>query len=316
MPRNTRNTAINVAIEGVYGGSPGTFGPILLTGAPDFTIDPDVVPRDLVRGFFGASEELTGTRRSVLKFTTELAGSSALGVAPAWGPLIQACGFIETVTASTRVEYLPSTQTQASLTLRFNRDGVQYTSRGARGTCVFNLNAYDRPTMDWEFWGFDTAATAVAVGSPTFTAWQRPLVITDVNSGNIKLGSSYAGGNVTAGTTYNSRGMTLDLGNTISHMKMLGSESIEITDRQSMGSMQVELDAAGEVTWRTDVNANILTTGSFNIGPAGQNVMFFMPNMQRTKSQTVDYQGKLLMGNDLRLLPSSVGNDELRIIVK
>ena len=317
MPsRRTRNTAISVALEGAYGSTPGTYNPILLTGVPDFQIDPDVVPRDLVRGFYGASEELIGTRRSVLKFTTELAGSSALGTAPPWGLLLRGCGFFETLTAATRVEYLPVTQIQESLSIRFNRDGVQYLSRGARGTGVFNMNAYDRPTIDWEFWGFDTQAAAIAVGTPAFTPWQRPLVITDANSGNIKLGSSYATGVVSAGTVYNSRGMSIDIGNTLQHMKMLGNEAIDITDRQSTGKAQVELIDTDELTWRTDINANTLTTMSFSIGPAAQNVTFFMPNMQRTKPQTMDYQGKLLMSVDLRLLPTSTGNDETRIIVK
>lgn len=317
MPsRRTRNTAISVAIEATYGASPGTYAPILLTGTPSFMIDPDVVPRDLVRGFYGASEELTGTRRAVMKFTTELAGSSALGTPPEWGKLIRGCGFFETITAVTRVEYLPVTQTQESLSFKFNRDGVQYLSRGARGTAVFNMTAYDRPTIDWEFWGFDTQATEVAVGTPSLSAWQRPLVITDANSGNIKLGSSYAAGGVTGGTAYASRGMTIDVGNKLDHQKMLLNEAIDITDRQMSGKSTLELTTADELTFRTDINANTLTSMSFNIGPALQNVIFHMPNMQRTKPQTADYQGKMLMEMDLRLLPTNSGNDECRIIIK
>lgn len=317
MPsRRTRNTAISVAVEGSYGASPGTFAPILLTGTPDFMIDPDVVPRDLVRGYYGASEELIGTRRAVMKFTTELAGSSALGTPPEWGKLIRGAGFAETITASTRVEYLPVTQVQESLAFRFNRDGVQYLSRGARGTCVFNMTAYDRPTIDWEFHGFDTQATEVAVGSPSLSSWQRPLVITDANAGNIKLGSTYAAGTISVGTAYPSRGMTIDIGNKIEHMKMLLNEAIDITDRQVSGKGTFELTTAEELTWRTDVNANVLSSMSFSIGSGGQQVAFFMPSVQRTKPQTIDYQGKLLMDVDLRILPTNSGNDEFRIIVK
>lgn len=314
--RRTRNTAISVAIEGSYGTSPGTYSPLLLTGTPDFMIDPDVVPRDLVRGYFGASEELVGTRRAVMKFTTELAGSSALGTAPEYGKLLRGCGWLETLIASTRIEYSPLTQGQESLSIKYNKDGVQYLSRGARGTGVINMTAYDRPTIDWEFWGFDTQATAVAIGTPTLTAWQRPVVITDANSGNIKLGSALAGGAISGGTTYNSRGMSLDLGNTLNHMKMLGNEAIEITDRQMSGKATVELLDTEELTWRTDVNANTLSTMSFSIGAATQMVSLFMPAMQRTKPQSVDYQGKLMLDVALRLLPTVAGNDECKIIIK
>ena len=318
MPsRRTRNTAIAVAMEATYGASPGTFAPILLTDQPDFTIDPDVVPRNLVRGYYGASEELAGTRRSVLKFKTELAGSSGLATPPEWGKLIRGCGFMETIIPTLRVEYTPITQTQESVTIKFNRDGVQYLGRGGRGTGKLDMKAYDRPTIDWEFWLFDTQATAVAVGSPDYTPWQRPLVVTDFNSGNIKLGSAYAAGALTGGTTYNSRGMMIDIGNKLEHMRMLGNESIDITSREMTGQMTVELDTATELTWRTDINANTLISQSFNLGPGGSNVGVFNANVQRTKPQTIDYQGKLLMQVDLRLLPLAVGgNDECKIFVK
>lgn len=314
--RRTRNSAISVAMEASYGASPGTYSPILLTGTPDFRIDPDVVPRDLVRGFFGASEDLIGTRRAIMKFTTELAGSSALGTPPEWGKLMRCCGGFETIVASTRVEYTPITQSMESGTFKFNKDGVQYLSRGARGTGKMNLLAYDRPTIDWEFWGFDTQATAVAVGTPALSAWQRPLLITDGNSGNIKLGSAYASGNITGGTIYNSRGMTFDIGTTLQHMKLLGNENISITDRQSVGHAAFDLIDVDEVQARTDINANTLTSMSFAIGAAGNNVLFFFGNTQRIKPQMEDYQGKLMLGFDTKFLPSSTGNDDWRIIVK
>lgn len=313
--RRTRNSAISLAMEASYGASPGTFAPLLLTGTPDFNVDPDVVPRDLVRGYFGASEELVGTRRAIMKFTTELAASSAPGTPPEWGKLMRVCSWAETISAEVRVEYAPITQGNESGQVKFNRDGVQYLSRGVRGTGVLNMMAYDRPTVDWELWGFDTQATAVAVGTPSLSAWQRPLVITDANSGNIKLGSTYSAGVVSGGTVYNSRGMTLDLGNVLAHMKELGNEAIEITDRQVVGKMTVELIDTDEVQWRTDINSNTLTSMSFNIGPALSNVAFHSPSMQRNKPQQVDYQGKLLTDVALRFLPTS-GNDEARIIIK
>lgn len=315
MPRYTRRSAISVAIEGSYGSTPGTFQPILLSGVPDFTIDPDVIPRENLRGYYGASEELAGTRRSILKFTTELAGSSALGTAPKWSMLLRGSGWAETITASTRVEYLPITDAQESLTMRYIRDGVRYTCRGSRGTGVLNLTAYDRPTIDWTFWGFDTAADEATTGSPSFTGWVRPVVITDANSGNIKLGSTYATGAISSGTAYGSRGMTIDLGNTVEHHKLLMNEAIAITAREVSGKATVELVAADELTWRTDINANATTSMSFQVGPAGNKVGIFMPNVQRTKPQMVDYNGMVLMETELRVMPTVAGNDELRIII-
>lgn len=313
--RRTRQTAISVAIEASYGGTPGAYSPVLLVGVPDFNVDPDVVPRELVRPHFGASEELAGTARAILRFKTELAGSSALGVAPEWGKLLRFCGMAETITASTRVEYTPITDSPESGAIKFNRAGVQYLCRGARGTATLNLMAYDRPTIDWEIWGFDTQVLEVALTSPSLAAWQRPTVITDANSGNIKLGATYAAGAISGGTIYNSQGTTIDLGNKLDHMKMLGGESIDITDRNVTGSATFELTAAEEVTWWGEMRANTLGAMSFNIGGSGSQVVVHGPSVQRTKPRGTDYQGKQLMTVDTRWLPTS-GNDELRIIVK
>lgn len=315
MARLTRRSAISVAMEGTYGGTPGSYQPILLVGTPDFTIDPDVVPRGLLRGYFGASEELTGTRMSILKFTTEVAAGSALGTAPLWSFLLRGSGWAETITASTRVEYLPITDAMESIAIKYNRDGVQYLCKGARGTGKLNFTAYDRPVIDWEYRGFDTQATAVAVGTPSFSNWTRPVVITDANSGDITLGSTYSAGAVSGGTAYPSRGMMLDFGNTVEQHKMLAGEAIEITDRQMSGEMTVELTAAQEVTWRTDINANTLSSLSFAVGPAGNKVAIHMPSVQRTKPQMVDYNGKVLMKTDLRIMSTVAGNNECRIII-
>jgi hypothetical protein len=177
------------------------------------------------------------------------------------------------------------------------------------------MTGYDRPYIDWEIWGFDTSVTEVALTSPSLAAWQRPLVITDANSGNIRLGASYSAGNVTGGTAYNSRGMTLSLGNKVEHMKLIGGESIDITERNVTGNATFELTTADEVAWWTDIRANALTGMSFNIGGAATNVIVHGPSVQRTNPNGVNYQGKQLMGVDTRYLPVS-GNDELRIIVK
>lgn len=316
MARLTRRQAVSVAVEASYGSSPGTFGPILLVGEPDFTIEPDVVPRDNLRGYFGASEELTGTRRGVLNFTTEIAGSSALGVAPKWGALLRGCGWAETITADTRVEYTPITDAHESLSIRHNRDGVQYLGRGGRGTGTLSLMAFERPTSTWAFRAFDTGASAVSIGSRDFAGWQRPVVVNTANSGSIKLGSSYSSGSISGGTAYPSRGMTLDLGNEVTDTLLIDGEAVEIADRKMSGTMTVELTAAEEVTWRDEINSNTLSSLSFSIGTAGNQVAIHMPNVQRINPQLVNYNGKVLLQVDLRILPTLSGNDECRIIIK
>lgn len=74
----------------------------------NLTINPlkaNNVSRDLVRPFFGGSEQLVGTATVEVSFDVELAASGTAGTTPAWGPLLLGCAFAEAVTAGSRVDY-------------------------------------------------------------------------------------------------------------------------------------------------------------------------------------------------------------------
>jgi hypothetical protein len=318
MQRYMRNTLLRAKIETTYGTPDGPWvgaDAILLRNAR-FRIDRDVVPRDLILGYFGGSEHLIGTRRAEIEFEVELAGSGAAGTAPAWGKLLRACGMAEVVTAGQRVEYTPVTTGQESLTLEYIIDGVRYISRGARGNARFVMTAYSLPVIQFRFWGFDTNALAQSA-SGTFTNWKRGFVITDANSADIRLGGSYNAGTISGGTAMPSRGMEFDLNNTLSHIKLLGGESIDITGRDVMGRMSVALSAADEITWRDAINANALTSMSFSIGnESGNTINLFAPSVQRVDPQAEDYEGRQMVATELRLLPTGNGNNEIRVIVR
>ena len=320
MNRYFRNTVIQVKIESTYGTDPGSYAATdcLLVSEVKFQIDRDLVPRNLIRGYMGGSDQLAGTRRSNITFTVEMAGSGTAGTAPAWGKLLRICGMAEAITAAARVEYTPVSTAFTSATVRFFIDGVAYISRGARGTFKMKMNAYDRPEIEFTLQGFDTYAQEAPVPTSSLAAWKRPEVVTDANSGDIVLGGTYTAGAITIGTgaVLKSRGMEIDIGNKLSHMKLLGGESIDITDREVTGKMLVELTATQEVTWRTDINANTLTTVAFRHGSAaGSQIIVWAPGLQRVDPQAEDYEGGVMMAAELRLLPSS-GNDELTICVK
>jgi len=110
MPRLIRKTAILAKIETTYGvdSTPtGAANAILISNA-SFNIDYSNVSRDLIRPFLGGSEELAGTRFARAQFDVEWANSGTAGTAPAWGPLLRACGFAEaSLSTPVRVEYTP-----------------------------------------------------------------------------------------------------------------------------------------------------------------------------------------------------------------
>lgn len=318
MPRYIRNTAILAKIETTEGTDAVPTGAANALLVSDMTITPlnaQNVDRALVRPYFGASEQLVGTASVEVQFTVELAGSGTAATAPAWGALLRACGFAETV--STFVAYAPDTPAnQKSLTIYWYDDGVLHKLLGAKGNVTLGMGVGERPTMQFTFTGKDGGVSAVANPATTLTAWKAPLVITDTNSGDVKLGGTYAAGAVTGGTSYTSRGLSINLGNQVQFTPLLGAEPVDITGREVTGSLQLDLTAAQEVTFFGSVKANTLQAISLEHGSvAGAIVGVHMAAAQLINPSKQDVNGRRLIGFDLRSVPSA-GNDDLIIYSK
>jgi hypothetical protein len=321
MSRVTRRSMIQFQIESGYGAAPVSWAAtdaIQINGKPRHRIVRDVVSRDLLRPSLGGSEQMVAARVAEIEYDVELAGSGTPGTEPAWGKLLRACGMSQTITAGNRVEYAPGAGNVASGSIRYVIDGVAYYSRGLRGTFKAKLPAYGLPMLSFMFKGYDTYSIELALPSSDLTAFKRPVVLTDVNSGEIRLGGSYSAGAVTGGTVLQSRDLELDIGNTVSHLKVLSGERIEITGREAKGKSQVFLTAADEVTWRNDINSNVLTSLGFSYGTsAGNRVTIWAPSGQRVDPQAGDYEGLVMMENEWRFLPQgAAGNDELVIVAR
>ncbi|MDT8856430.1 phage tail tube protein [Paracoccaceae bacterium Fryx2] len=318
--RYTRRSALLCRLEAPYGTPVTIFGEsdaILLVDPPQFLIEADNVPRNLVMPWMGNSEELPATRRAKLTFKVELAGSGAAGTPPAWGKLLRACGFSETIVAGASVTYAPVNDGFEGMTFRFFRDGVRYLAKGGRGTVKLTLDAYAIPTAEFEFWAFDAQALAASIPAINLAAFIQPQVVTDANSGDIWLGASVTGGVVSGGAFLASKGISWDIGNKLAHRKMLRGERIAITDRSVTGKMAVELSAADEIIWRDAINANTLAAMSFTHGVgAGNLITVHAGRVQRTNPQAIDDDGSVLIQTDLRALPSVSGNPEFMIVAR
>ncbi len=317
MARTLRNSAILAKVETTYGTDATPTGAANAMLVSDMTIDYvyNNVDRSLIKGFMGGDAQLVGTRYVQIGFNAELAGSGSAGTAPAWGAPLQACAMAETITAGSRVEYNPISASLKSVTIYYCLDGVQHKALGCMGTSQLSFGIGERPMSKFSFTGIDGGVVEAANPTLTTTAWKAPLVITDTNSGDIKLGGAYSAGAITGGTAYASRGINLDLGNEVKQIEMLNGTAVDITNRMVTGSMQLELTAANEVAFFADVNAATLGSLSFEHGStAGNKLLLFAPSVQRINPKRVDYEGRPHMTFDLRCLPSA-GNDDLRIVV-
>ena len=278
------------------------------------------VDRAILTGALGGSEQLVGTAYVEVSFDVEIAGSGTATTAPAWGKLLKACGFGETVQTAS-VDYLPITAisgvASTSLSIYFYLDGQLHKLLGARGTFSMAMGVGERPVFRFRFIGKNGGLTAATNAVPTLTAWKTPLVITDANTGDITLGAityTPATGLMSGGSPFTSRGLQLDVANSLVFQPLLGGETVEISQRDITGSMSLDLTAAQAVTAMAEVLANTTNGLGLTHGTvAGSIVSIHAPKVQRINPGVEDLNGNAMHTYALRLVPSA-GNDELRII--
>ena len=217
----------------------------------------------------------------------------------------RACGFGETIVASTSVTYAPVSASFSSVAIYFQVDGVQHKVLGARGTASFSLKRREIPVIKFEFTGLYSAVTDTALASPTYNA-TKPLPVNNVNTTGFAL-HGYAG--VLSD-------LSIDMAMTVVHRDLVGgTQSVLITDREPTGSISIEaVTVATKDLWTIAQNATLgalaLTQGTV----AGNKVAISSSNVQLTNPSYTDQDGVQLLKLDMNFVPSTAGNDEISII--
>ncbi|MBL0142661.1 MAG: hypothetical protein IPP91_11310 [Betaproteobacteria bacterium] len=102
MPLYMRRALVMAKIESTYGTDPTPAGvdAVLLRNLRIKPMAAEFAPRDLIRSFFGNSENLPAAIHAEAEFEIEVAGSGAVATAPKWGMFMRACAMSETTTAA------------------------------------------------------------------------------------------------------------------------------------------------------------------------------------------------------------------------
>lgn len=317
MARYIKNTLIVAAIQSAFGtdaAPTGAANAILVSDASITPLDAQNIDRNLMRGTFGASEQLVGSASVKVSYTVELAGSGTAATAPAWGKLLQACACAEgSLTTPARIEYTPVSTGLKASTQYYYDDGALHKLIDAMGDFTLSAKVGDRPTLKFDWTALDGGMSA-ASDTGTYTAWKKPVAMTKANVIDITLGATYAAGALSGGTVYSSTGLEMKVGNQVAFTPMLSTETVDITDRESTGSTELDLTAAQEVSMMTGVKANTTQSLAITIGlTSGNKIIFFAPAVQFVNPKKVEKNGKRLIGYDLRFMPVN-GNDEWRIV--
>jgi hypothetical protein len=320
MSRLIRNTAILASLEAMYAQDAAPSGAANALEVSNVSINPlnaQNVDRNVVRAYLGNSESLVGVHYKEVGFDVEMVGSGDVGVPPAWGKLLRACGFAETITVDVRVDYTPISTAFESLTVHYFDDGVVHKLVGARGTATLKLTAGEAPMLSFKFVGKDGGDAVAGLPTTDLEAWQIPQVVMDSTSGMLTFNATHAptvAPVLASGTTYPSEGITIDFGIQTPFNALIGGETVPITDRKVTGAVKLDLTAAQEIDFLADVKATALTSIGMRHGTVeGSKVLVFMSNVQRTEPTKEEKNGMRMLGYKLKINPKN-GNDEIRIV--
>lgn len=268
--------------------------------------DAEFISRELDRSTFGAESEIVVAKKVNVNFEVEAAGAGAAGDAPAWGSLIRASGFAETISAGVDVQYDPVSTGFESIYFEANLDGNQHVAKGAFGTFTLNMGSRAIPQMAYEFQGLYEAPSAVSLPTYTLTGFQVPEAVNNANTITATLHSE----------SLAMSGFEISMNNQLEHIDTVGSERIEFVDRQVRGTITFELPAISAKDWFASVDAR--TTGALAIqhGDTAGNIFKVDAPVVELSNPTVSAeQGRFLLTLDVLLLPNT-GNDEIKFTIQ
>lgn len=312
MPLYYKNVAVLAKQEVTYGTDPvptGALNAILTKGAVPQPLLGARVTRDLDRSTWGAQSEINTGPLVTVAFSVEIAGGGAAGTAPKYGPLLLACGMSETTNAGVSVVYAPASTALKSVTIYYYVDGQQHIIKGARGNVQINMQRGQIPTYDFEFTGLYTRPTAVANPALTLTSFQAPVAVTKTNTPTFTLHS----------TAVNCEQFNVNFQNQIAYRNLIGSETVELTDRNVRGSVVIEAPAIGTKDYfaASEAHAGItLSTVQLIHGTtAGNIVQFDGPKVQLGGPVVGNSDGIVTYTMDT-IFTANASNDEFVITVK
>lgn len=310
MPLAAKRIAILARPEAQYAKDaiPTGAANAILVSNPSLTpMEADRAERDVVRPYFGNSESIPTGLRMKLEMEVEIAGAGAKGSAPAWGPLLLACGFAEKLTAGVKAEYTLLSDGFKSLSLYCNFDGVNHKLLGARGTLALDLKNKAIPKFKFTITGLYGGIADAALPSVVLNKFLTPVPFDLANVASLSL----------HGYSPAVESLSLDLANEVTHRALPGgSESVLITGRKPSGQLVMESVKVGEKDWWSAIRS--ASTGPLQLSHGkldGNIVDINCPAIQLGDASYSESDGLLMLNAPLIPVPVA-GDDELVITVR
>ncbi|UVK45369.1 hypothetical protein BPNPMPFG_000899 [Mesorhizobium sp. AR07] len=237
------------------------------------------------------------------QFSVEMAGSGVLGTPPAWGPLLRSCGFAETITVATDVQYDLVHDNFESSTLYWNEDKVRHIALGVRGTATLSFIPKKIPRFQFTLKGLEGTITDTALPTVDRSMWIDAVPVSKA----VTTMSLH-------GWPAVSESLNLDLANQVVPRHLIGKENVAITDRQATGTTVVEAKTLATINWFAIAKAHTkgplaLTHGNVvgnRVGVTADAIQIGRPASGQTDN---------IRNYSLPLMVTSLGSNELKITV-
>jgi hypothetical protein len=307
MPLLSRKRLILAKTETTYGTDsvPAGTDAVLVRSLEVTPLESDVVSRDLIRPYYGNSDQLLANTRVRCSFEVELAGSGTAGTAPRYDALLKSCAMSATIVASTSVTYAPVSSSFSSCTIVYNVDGVQHKLTGARGTVTMNCQLGQIPTLQFEMTGIYNAPTDTAQPAVTYSNQATPLIFKEGNTSGFQF-FSYSG--CLSMVSFN-------LANEIVYRELIGcTKEVLITDRRPAGEVMIEAPTIATKDYFTIALGS--TTGNLTFlhgTTAGNRVTFTASQADVTQPTYSDQDGIQMLTLPYVALPTTAGNNEFSL---
>lgn len=303
----SRKRLILAKIEATYGtdSTPAGTDAVLVRSLEVTPLESDVISRDLIRPYYGNSDQLLANARVRCSFEVELAGSGTAGTAPRYDALLKSCGLASTVVAATSVTYAPVSASFSSCTIVYNLDGVQHKLTGVRGTVSMNCQLGQIPTLQFEMTGIYNAPTDTAAPSVTYSNQATPLIFKDGNTSSFSF-FSYSG--CLSSVSFN-------LANEIVYRELVGcTKQVLITDRKPAGEVVIEAPTIATKDYFSVALGTATGSLSFLHGTtAGNRVTFTAAQADVGNPSYSEQDGIAMLNLPYVALPTTAGNDELSL---
>jgi len=308
----TRKKFLIAKIETTYGTDPSPVGgsdAVQVTNLELTPIESDNVQAAAFQGFLGNSTRgtLVANKRVSVTFDVELAGSGTAGTAPAFGPLLKACGLSQTIVSSVSVTYAPVSSSFDSATIYCFYDGTQHKITGARGTVSFNMTAGQFAVASFNFIGIYNAPDGTAL-SGSFTVANQAAAL-EVNDTNVTTATFHGV------TSSRIESFDLALNNELLYKETASNKEVLITNRAPGGTAVLEAPAIGTTDFFAKAVAVATGSTSLVLGATGGNIVTVnAAQTDITGCSYADTNGVIALSMPYLALPTTAGNNEMSLV--